>query len=131
MSKYLAFPDVLFKNRELLLSALGELGYTQIEEGQDLPLFGYRGDRRAETAALVVRRQHIGSASNDLGFVRTADGYFPIISDYDQRTLLGGRFVASLRVAYNERVVETVRHRLRASMQRTTEGSLIKLRVRY
>ena len=131
MSRYLAFADMVFKDRELLLGALGDLGYTRIEEGQELPLFGYRGDRRAETAALVIRRRHIGRDSNDLGFALTADGYFPIISDFDNRRLLGGRFLTRLRVAYNERVVETVRTRLRASIHRTTEGSLIKLRVRY
>ncbi len=131
MSKYLAFPEIVFKNRELLLSALGELGYPQVEEGQDLPLFGYHGDRRAETAALVVRRQHVAPGSNDLGFARTAEGYFPIISEYDRRTLLGGQFLPTLRVAYGERVVETVRKRLRGSVHRTTEGSLVKLRVRY
>ncbi len=131
MSKYLAFPEIVFKGRELLLGALADIGYVQVEEGQDLPLFGYHGDRRTETAALVVRRQHIGPGSNDLGFARTADGYFPIISDFDNRTLLGGRFLPRLRVAYAERVVETVRKRLRASVHRTTEGSLVKLRVRY
>ena len=114
-----------------MLGALADIGYGQVEEGQDLPLFGYHGDRRPETAALVVRRRHIGPASNDLGFARTAEGYFPIISDFDNRTLLGGRFLPRLRVAYAERVVETVRKRLRGSVHRTTEGSLIKLRVRY
>jgi hypothetical protein len=131
VSKYLAFPDIVFKNRALLIGALAELGYTNVEEGEDLPLFGYSGDRRPETAALVVRRQYIGAASNDLGFARTADGYFPIISEYDRRTLASGRFLPSLRVAYNERVVEAVRKRLRASVHRTAEGSVIKLRLRY
>jgi hypothetical protein len=131
VSKYLSFPEIVFKNRELLLGALADIGYVQVEEGQDLPLFGYHGDRRAETAALVVRRQHLGPGSNDLGFARTAEGYFPIISEYDRRTLLGGQFLTRLRVAYAERVVETVRKRLRASVHRTTDGSLVKLRVRY
>ncbi len=131
MSKYLAYPQIIFKDRGLLMAALADLSYTQVEDGQDLPLYGYRGDRRPETAGLVVRRAHIGSASNDLGFVRSADGYFPIISDYDQRTLLEGRFLLRLRVAYAEHVVETVRKRLRASVRRTVEGSVVKLKVRY
>ena len=131
MSKYLAFPQIIFKDRGLLVSALTDLGYTRVEDGQDLPLYGYHGDRRPETAALVVRREHIGSASNDLGFARSADGYFPIISEYDQQTLLEGRFLPRLRVAYAEHVVETVRKRLRASVRRTVEGNVIKLKVRY
>ena len=36
-----------------------------------------------------------------------------------------------LRTAYAEHVVETVRKRLRGSIHRATEGSLVKLRVRY
>ena len=131
MSKYLAYPDILFRDRQLLMGSLAELGFAEVEEGEDLPLYGYHGDRRSDTAALVVRRHHIGSASNDLGFARTADGYFPIISEYDKRTLLAGQFLPRLRVAYAERVVETVRKRLRGSVHRVTEGSLVKLRVRY
>jgi hypothetical protein len=131
LSKYLAYPDIIFKDRGLLLAALAELGFTQVEEGQDLPLYGYQGDRRTETAAVVVRRQHVGLGSNDLGFARTPEGYFPIISDYDRRTLLAGRFLPRLRVAYAERVVESVRKRVRGSIHRTTEGSIVKLRVRY
>jgi hypothetical protein len=131
MSKYLAYPEIVFRDRLLLLASLTELGFAEIEEGDDLPLYGYHGDRRPETASLVVRRQHIGSASNDLGFARTADGYFPVISEYDKSALLAGQFLPRLRVAYAERVVESVRRRLRGSVHRVTEGSLVKLRVRY
>ena len=34
-------------------------------------------------------------------------------------------------VSYAEHVVETVRKRLRASVRRTVEGSVVKLKVRY
>src|SRR4051794_9957402 len=90
MSKYLTFPEVLFKDRRLLLAALTDLGYAAVEEGEALPLYGYQGDRRPETAQLVVRRRHLGSASNDVGFTRMPAGYVPIVSEYDQRTLHGG-----------------------------------------
>jgi hypothetical protein len=131
VSKYLAYPQIVFKSRELLIGALADVGYIAVDEGHDLPLFGFHGDQRPETAALVVRRQHIGPGSNDLGFAHGAEGYFPIISDFDHRTLLGGQFLPRLRVAYAERVVETVRKRLRASVRRTTEGSVVKLHIRY
>ena len=131
MSKYLCYQEILFRDRQLLLAALADLGYTQVDEGEHLPLYGYQDDRRPETAALVVRRRHLGPGSNDLGFACTADGYFPIISAYDQRTLLGGQFLPKLRSAYAERVVETVRQRLRGSVRRTVDGSVVKLRVRY
>lgn len=131
MSKYLTFDDVVFKSRELLLAALADLGYRDVERGDKLPLFGYQGDRRSQTAELVVRRQHIGSASNDLGFRHTPDGYVPIISEYDVRTLAGGHFVAKLRTAYNEQVVQEVTRRLHGTARRTVEGSVIKIKVRY
>jgi Protein of unknown function (DUF1257) len=131
VSKYLTYTDVVFRSRDLLLASLAELGFDKVEEGQDLPLYGYHGDRRPETAAIVVRREHIGLGSNDLGFARIAEGFVPIISEFDERTLLAGRFLPQLRTVYAQRVVETVRRRLRGSVQRVNDGTLIKLRVRY
>ena len=131
MSKYISFADVTFKSRELLLAALAELGYGAVEEGVHLPLYGYQGDRRPETAELVIRRQHVGHASNDVGFARTDQGYVPIISEYDQQTLLDGHFLVRLRTAYSERVVEEVRRRLNGTARRTVEGNLVRIRVRF
>jgi len=131
MSKYLMFQDFVLKDRRLLLAALADLGYTEVEEGEVLPLYGYLGDRRPETAELVVRRQHLGSASNDLGFARTPEGYVPIVSDYDQHALHGGQFLVKLRTAYSERVVEEVRRRLRGTARRTVDGSVVKITVRF
>ena len=101
MSKYLVFRVVVFKDWRLLLAALADLGYTEVEEGEVLPLYGYQGDRRPETAQLVVRRQYLGVASNDLGFARTAEGYVPILSEYDQRALHGGQFLVRLPTPYS------------------------------
>jgi hypothetical protein len=131
VSKYLTFTDLVFKDRALLIGALSDLGYGEVDEGDALPLYGYRGDERPETAEIVVRRNQLGSLSNDLGFVRTEDGYAPVISEYDQGALHGGRLLASLRTAYSERVVAEVARRLRGSVHRTVEGSLVKIRIRY
>lgn len=131
MSKYLSFPDVVFTDRRLLLAALAELGYPDVEEGEALPLYGYQGDRRPETAELVVRRRHLGAASNDLGFTRTPQGYLPIVSEYDQRTLQGGQLLVKLRTAYSEQVVAEVTRRLHGTACRTVEGHLVKIQVRY
>ena len=131
MSKYLVFQDYVLKDRRLLLAALADLGYTEVEEGEALPLYGYQGDRRPETAELVVRRRHLGSASNDLGFARTPAGYVPLVSEYDQRVLHGGQLLVKLRTAYSERVVEEVRRRLHGTARRTVEGDVIRITVRY
>lgn len=131
MSKYLTFPEIVFKDRRLLLAALAEIGFADVEEGDQLPLYGYQGDRRPETAEIVVRRQLIGPASNDLGFARTPNGYVPIMSEYDERTLVAGQFLPRLRTAYGEAVVEEVRRRLHGTTHRTVEGGVVKIRVRY
>lgn len=131
MSKYLTFTDVIFKDRRLLLAALAELGYAEVEVGDSLPLFGYRGDQRPERAELVIHRRHVGSLSNDIGFARGPEGYTLILSEYDQRTLHGGRFLARLRTAYSERVVEEIKRRLHGTIQRQVEGSVIKIRMRF
>lgn len=131
MSKYLTFTDVVFKSEALLLAALTDLGYTTVERGESLPLYGYQGDERSERAQLVVRRKHIGVASNDLGFARTSEGYTPVISEYDQRTLHDGKFIARLRSAYNERVVGEMQRRLRGTLRREQQGSVLKLKIRY
>ena len=131
MSKYCTFTDMVFKDRRSLLTALADLGYTEVEEGEALPLFGYQGDQRTETAEIVVRRRYVGSASNDLGFARTPQGFVPVISEYDQRVLHSGQFLVKLRTAYHERVVEEVKRRLHGTAQRVVEGHLVKIRIRY
>ena len=131
MSKYLQFDDIVFKDRRLLLAALEDVGYREVEEGQALPLYGYHGDKRPETAEVVVRRKHVGSLSNDIGFTRTQAGYVPILSEYDQRTLHSGRFLAALRTGYSERVVEEMKRRLHGTARRQVEGSVIKIRMRF
>jgi hypothetical protein len=71
----------------LLVAALNELGYPTAEvHDQPQQLFGYQGDLRPERAEVIVRRKHIGSASNDIGFARQEDGSFEaIISGLDAR----------------------------------------------
>ena len=131
MSKYLTFTDVVFTNQALLLAALADLGYCEIEQGEGLHLYGYQGDVRAERAEIVVRRRFIGSASNDLGFARSAEGFTPIISEYDQRTMHGGEFIPRLRTAYNVRVVAEMQKRLRGTLRREQQGNLVKMRIRF
>ena len=79
-----------FKDSDALLVAIAETGDWTIEqiEVHDVPqhLFGYTGDKRQEMAHIIVRRKHVGSSSNDIGFVKTEDGtYEAIISEYDSR----------------------------------------------
>ncbi|MFI0404787.1 DUF1257 domain-containing protein [Actinomadura sp. 3N508] len=89
------------RDADLLAAALAAVGFASVEtHDEPEPLYGYQGDARPERAEVVVRRRHIGSLSNDLGFRRRPDGTFEaIISGYDL-----GRFdqawLASLNRAY-------------------------------
>ncbi|HYT95612.1 MAG TPA: DUF1257 domain-containing protein [Gemmataceae bacterium] len=69
-----------------LQAALADLGFKEVEVYAVAEhLYGYRGDARPQTAEVIVRRQHIGWLSNDLGFKRNAAGTFDaIISEYDR-----------------------------------------------
>lgn len=130
MSKYLTFDQVTFADRDCLIEALSDCGYAEIEEGESLHLYGYAGDRRDETAEIVVRRQHLGRASNDLGFKRTEGGYAIIISQYDQRALHGGRFIPKLRTAYGERMAARLAQNVHGTLTRKVEGGKVKILIR-
>lgn len=131
MSKYMTFTETAFKDRETLLKALAECGYETVEEGEALSLYGYQGDKRPETAQIVVRRKYIGSASNDLGFQKTDAGFVPVISEYDQRFIMQGKFLTNLRTNYNLKSAETLARNLRGSLHQERVGSTIKIRIKY
>jgi Protein of unknown function (DUF1257) len=86
VSHYTRVRTVL-KDPEILMLALASLGFGKAEHhAVAQPLIGYRGDRRAQKAEIIVRRRHIGPLSNDIGFARRDDGTFEaIISGFDRR----------------------------------------------
>lgn len=127
----MTFTSAAFKDRECLLNALSECGYGTVEEGASLSLYGYQGDKRAETAQIVVRRKFIGSASNDLGFQKTENGYVPVISEYDQRYMMQGKFITNLQTNYNLKSAEKLARNLRGTLHKERIGSTIKIRIKY
>ena len=70
-----------------LLKALADLGFGEVEvHEQAQHLVGYQGDRRQQMAEIIVRRKHVGWASNDIGFRRGEDDTFiAIVSAFDRR----------------------------------------------
>lgn len=92
--------------KESLLKALHDLGYTDIEmHDQAQNLFGYQGDVRPEQANIIIRRKFISPESNDVGFKLTAEGtYEAIVSEYDQE-LLGKDWVGRVSQNYAEHAV--------------------------
>lgn len=74
------------RNRDALVKALADVGFHEVEVHDTAKnLYGYQGDVRPQTAEVIIRRQHIGVASNDIGFKQQEDGQFEaIISEYDR-----------------------------------------------
>lgn len=121
------------KNTEQLLEALRELFGKDAVEVHDKPvhLYGYGGDRREQTAHIVIRRHKTGAAaSNDLGFLREGKHYTAIISDYDKTALRSK--MNRLPQLYGQKVFETKlpRGMMRVkSSNESTEGTRIRLQV--
>ena len=79
--------ETAFVSKEHLLAALADLGFDQVEE-HAIPeaLYGYEGDRRPQTAEIIIRRKFVGRSSNDIGFASTPGGtYEAIISEFDRQ----------------------------------------------
>jgi len=99
-----------FRDPQALVAALIACGFTaeQIEiHAEAVPLYGYQGDVREQTAHLVIRRQHVGTAANDVGWERQADGtYRAWISEYDGRHRFNPEFQNKIRQEYAYQVIE-------------------------
>lgn len=74
-----------FKDAALLVEALKACGISEVnvfETAQQLE--GYHGDKRTDTAEVIIPRRAVGYLSNDIGFKRQPDGtYKAIVSEYD------------------------------------------------
>jgi hypothetical protein len=79
--------QIEFRDRAALIAGLERLGLKgKVEIHQEAKsLYGYQGDRREQQAHIIIRRQHVGPAANDIGFQRHSDGaYRAWISEYDR-----------------------------------------------
>lgn len=130
MSAYLTLLTPM-TDQESLLAALVDLGFDQTKvEVHETPvqLVGYRGDRRAQTANIVIRRQHVGAASNDVGFLATETGYQALVSGYDHPRF-GAGWITQLSQRYQvhsdakkERLAAEERRRLEEERQKLVEA---------
>jgi len=86
MSHYVDVYTVV-RDQDALVKALERMGFKgKIEVvATAQALVGYEGDKREQKAHVIIRRQHVGAASNDIGFERMPNGQFVShISEYDQ-----------------------------------------------
>ncbi|WP_224095742.1 DUF1257 domain-containing protein [Nostoc sp. MS1] len=128
---------VKFKDQSCLVEALQRFGfYPQIHD-KAVHLYGYRGDRRQEVAHIVVPRNQISRASNDLGFWFNGTDYECIISEYDQRhgqarqgNGLGTQFLTRLQTQYINLYLPKIASQMGGEIQETvTNGSVTTVRV--
>jgi len=80
--------QIEFRDRAALIAALERLGFKgKVEVNQEArALYGYQGDRREQQGHIIIRREHVGLAANDIGFQRQSDGtYRAWISDFDRK----------------------------------------------
>jgi hypothetical protein len=111
-----------FKDCEALIEALVAVGFDRghIEtHAEAVPLFGYRGDQRPQQAHIVIRRQHVGQAANDVGWERLPDGtYRAWISEYDGRHRFNPAMQALLKQEYAYHAVARQQRALGRTVQR-------------
>ncbi len=107
MSAYITVATPMI-DRDLLLQALADVGFGEgriVVSDEPLPLVGYEGSQRAQVANVIVRRQYLSAASNDLGFISTPTGYRLIVSDYD-RPRFGATWLVQVSERYRAREAE-------------------------
>ncbi len=132
MSKYMTFPEVAFKDHDLLIAALEEIGCSYIRQGADLEMGRYYSEQLEQKVAIVIPRGMIGNDYGDIGFELTESGeYRPVMDDLDRSRALNGRFIPMLRATYNERVIAKVAAKLRGTIHRAVEGGVVKIKVRF
>ena len=105
-----------------LVAALNRLGFQgKVEVHQEAQtLYGYQGDARPQKAHIIIRRQHVGQAANDLGFERQADGKYRVwVSEYDVKyNKYNAAWMGRLKQAYG---IEKVRKEAKKRGYRLTE----------
>ena len=117
-------------DQECLLAALADVGFVRAKvevHDSPVPLVGYEGASRAQTAHLVIRRKHDGSLSNDLGFLATPTG-FQAILDTDDQPRYGKSWLAQVNQHYlrhsaakMERLAAEDRRRMEEERKRLVE----------
>ncbi|MBD2468806.1 DUF1257 domain-containing protein [Nostoc sp. FACHB-145] len=129
--------EIKFKDQFCLVEALQRFGfYPQIHD-KPVHLFGYQGDKRDETAHIVVPRNQISSLSNDLGFYWNGIEYECLISEYDQGTGLskagqglGRNFLPKLQQEYINLYLPKIAMQMGGEVVQTvTHGSVTTVRV--
>jgi hypothetical protein len=114
-----------------LLAALKRLGFEgKVEVHKEAqPLYGYQGDVRSQKAHVIIRRQFVGTAANDIGFERQPNGSYRVwVSEFDQNhNKYDDTWLGRLKQSYG---IEKVRKEAKKKGFRLTEQKQDDGRVR-
>ena len=114
-------------------AALDELGYEYEEHKHGENLYGYQGDKRQQKAHIIIRREHVGTAANDVGFLRGSNGkYEMIISEFDRRSgKQSDNFMNKLKQIYTKHsfMKQAKKMGYIVNSQKTDENGRIKIKV--
>lgn len=91
-------------DQECLVKALESKGYKpEVLTGEGRQLVGIGGKVRPEKANVILSREQVGGASNEVGFQKLADGSFKaIISEYDLGRNFSQKKLSDLTQVYAE-----------------------------
>ncbi len=128
---------VKFKDQSCLVEGLQRFGFFPMLHDKPVNLYGYRGDKQAQMAHVVVPRNQISSMSNDLGFFWNGTEYECLISEYDQGAGmaqagqgLGANFLSKLQEQYVNLYLPKLATQLGGEVVATaTNGSVTTVRV--
>lgn len=130
MSAYMELATPM-TSRECLLDALADIGFSadKVEvHPEQAALVGFEGIAREQRAEIIIRKAHVGAASNDVGFAATPTGYRLIVSGFD-RSRFGPTWLAQVSVRYEhhrhireQRLAAEERRRLEEERRRLVEA---------
>lgn len=128
-----------YKDTQCLIAALEEQfgkGHVEFNE-EGAALIGYHQDDRsllpksdpnyAPKCQIVVRRKHVGSASNDVGYRRNEDGtYTAFISEYDSTGNFNQTKQKAVKQNYTANVTKKTltRQGYQVQLKKQTNGTL-------
>jgi hypothetical protein len=90
-----------------LISSLKEMGYEPQVHKKPVSLHGYRGDKRSQKAHIIIPRNQVGSASNDVGFENKKGTYTLHASEFDKAWRTGAK-IKTLNKTYSENRIKQV-----------------------
>jgi hypothetical protein len=128
MSAYGEF-ETQMTDKECLVEALHTVGYQPNVYETPQQLIGYRGDKRVQTADIVIPRSQVGGASNDVGYKLTDKGtYTAIVSDFDRGYNFGPakqkQVEANYAVQKNLRVLKKQGAKVKSTERRLVNGRM-------